>query len=93
MHLLNVKVDDDTRSLIEAAVALSGFPTRSEWMREALIAGANREIAEAQRRSVGQHARLGMRWGRGCTHPPTAIWIGIVEDVCTLCGTVVRSRL
>ena len=52
MKLLNVRVSEDLAGLIEDAVKVSGSPTRSDWCREALQAGATRELAayDAQQR-------------------------------------------
>lgn len=61
MKLLNVRVDDDLRDLIDRAVAVSDSPDRSAWAREALQAGALRELAA--------HAALQRRTRSGAGSP------------------------
>ena len=48
MKLLNVKVPQELRDLIEQAVAVSGAPNQSDWVREALEAGARVELQQHQ---------------------------------------------
>lgn len=113
MRLLNVKVPDDLRALVAKAAEVSGAPNMSAWAREALEAGATRELAEHTRstaappeddgsptqpptrpavRGVSRDSN-GRVLPSGCQHPPTARWIGVESESCTLCGAVVRSRM
>lgn len=95
---ISIRLDAETEALVDKAIEVSGAPNRSEWVRDALVAGAQAEIAEHDRRNrpavTNGSRQLGMTATPvSCTHPPTARWQGIAEEVCTLCGTVLRRRI
>lgn len=101
LRLLNVKVTEDLRTLITRATELSGMRSMSEWMREALEAGARQEIAGHERqvqqrltqaRSLGVvHTTLGMSPPTlDCTHPTPARQRTVEAEVCGICGSVTR---
>lgn len=52
MKMLNMKVPQSLRDLIDRAVKVSGAASMSEWAREALQAGATQEL-EAHKRATG----------------------------------------
>lgn len=92
---LNVRLPEDLEQLIARAVLASG-QTRAVWVREALEAGATREIeAEQERRQTqqrGARRRLGGRYvirSGTCLHPVTARQPTIAGQVCMSCGQVV----
>jgi hypothetical protein len=71
---------------------------RDAWVREALEAQVNQEMARA-RRKVEENAvatpqpgrRLGFRaLPGGCIHPPTARSTTLEAEYCILCGHVTR---
>lgn len=104
LRLLNVKVSDDLRALVVQATELSGLRSMSEWMREALEAGARQEIAGHERAGDQQKTRaqagrpsgrsLGMQVGHvRCTHPSTAREQTVEAEVCSLCSAVVRWKI
>ena len=95
-----MRVDQELRDLIEAAVAASERETLSEWARDALEAGARAELAEHLRLVNAPPAAkgsLGFAGGgiqpSGCQHPPQARWVGVAEISCMLCGQTVRRTL
>lgn len=103
MRLLNLKVPDDLRTLIERAAEVSDLPDMSKWAREALEAGARAEIAAHERRELGgsnhpprpsteAHDDAPASRSR-CTHPPTARVQKVTMEVCGLCGTMTRWKL
>lgn len=53
-QMLNVRVDEWLALLVEEAVELSSCKSMSDWVREAVEAGARREIAAANARKNGQ---------------------------------------
>lgn len=104
LRLLNVKVTEELRSLITTATELSGMRSMSEWMREALEAGARQEIAGHQRQASQRLTtaalngtatrRLGMSVGpAGCSHPLPAREQTVEAEVCGLCGAVTRWKV
>lgn len=96
MRLLNLRVDDELRALIEAAVQVSDAKDLSKWARDALEAGARKELAEAVRSLAPVPVRrLGIRgavliYPSGCQHPPQAQYHGVTNVTCLLCGVEVR---
>lgn len=98
MRLLNLRVDENLRTLITLAVCASGRTSMSEWARDALEAGARRELAEQERVTPSPQQALGM-FGNvlihpsGCQHPPQAQYTGVTAVTCLLCGAEVRRTL
>lgn len=103
MRLLNLKVPDDLRALIERAAEVSEMPDMSKWAREALEAGARAEIAAHERReSVGpnhppspstdDHDAAPASRSR-CTHPTPARMQQVTMEVCGLCGVMTRWKM
>ena len=103
MRLLNLKVPDDLRALIEKAAEVSEMPDMSKWAREALEAGARAEIAAHERReSVGpNHPPSPRTEAHGavpvarssCIHPLPAREQKVTMEVCGLCGAMTRWKL
>ena len=104
LRMLNVKVTDDLRALITRATELSGMRSMSEWMREALEAGARQEIAGHERLNGQQMTTalvsdvatrsLGMEGPYvQCVHPTTARRQTVEAEICSLCGTVMRWKV
>lgn len=93
-EMLNVRVGEWLMSLIDEAAEAAGAQDRSAWVREALEAGARKEIAHRDRppqrpRRIGGGfvATTGV-----CTHPPTAREQTLRAEVCGLCGAVTKRR-
>lgn len=94
-EMLNVRVEQWLDALIERATRLSGAKSKSQWAREALEAGARREISAAESRMLMQQQPLGggfLRSRKKCVHPPTARVDHIRCESCALCGTVTRVK-
>lgn len=94
-EMLNVRVDRWLDVLISKAAFLSGAASKSEWAREALEAGARREIAAHEPSRPVQSQRLGggfVRNRRQCQHPPTARVDHLRAESCGLCGEVTRVK-
>lgn len=97
-RMVNMKVDDELYGLIERARKASGM-SRSDWMREALEAGAHRDL-RATGRSVEGGPTLttvgGRQLGRThvesekCLHPLPARHPMPGQIVCGVCEAVVR---
>lgn len=90
MVLFNVKIPPDLAEMIDHATRLSGSRTRSDWAREALEAGARREIAAEEERRV----RMQTGHGRGggfvvvagkCVHPLPARRKTMTGSYCAVC--------
>lgn len=93
MKVFNVRVTEELMDLVDRAVRKSDM-NQSEWVREALEAGARTELARTRRRVPEPRSRPGGGWvpviGR-CVHPLPARRRRIGEVYCSLCGTVVRK--
>lgn len=96
--MLNIRVDEWLDDLIGKAAGLAGAASKSEWAREALEAGARRELAAADARR--QEILAGARLGGGfvprsgvCRHPTTARTDTLLAEVCALCGAVTRVKM
>lgn len=108
MRLLNLRVPDALADLIERAAKAAADPgqepNRSAWCREALEAGARRELRAAA--SAGQDSAVstagvrapgsagasgtGLLQPSGCQHPPPARRVNAEAEFCSLCKTVTR---
>lgn len=100
MRVLNVKVPDELRDQCEAAAKLAGSPSLSQWLREALEAGATAEMAAAARadrakvvESLGISGTQGRISSSGCVHPTPAHRSTPEAVVCGLCQAVVKWLL
>ena len=96
MRLLNLRIDDDLRDLVVRAAFVSTFPDLSSWAREALEAGAYRELEAAKRAKEARDAprKLGLhRPFNQCVHPLPARREELEAQVCGLCGVVTRWKM
>lgn len=103
---LNLKASPELRDLVERAARAAGARNKSDWMRQALEAGARAELAAEERRAreamkprkpVQTIARgfvevQGVRRPSGCQHPSTARVDTPEAESCGLCGVVTRWK-
>ena len=96
-RLFNVKLPPDLWDLVERAAAASGLGSKSAWAREALEAGARKELAAYGRRVTrGLGSTLGGGYqapAGGCAHPVTARRQGPTVVTCSICRAVVRYKV
>jgi hypothetical protein len=96
---VNFRAPKSLRGLIDDAVSVSGMG-RSDWLREAIEAGALREITEASRQeqemvTLGRvdEVTFGKQVPRECEHPRKQRWIGVRTTTCLQCGTSFMRRV
>lgn len=97
MQVFNVRVTPELLALVKAAVEASGLD-QSEWVRDALEAGARSELSDAERRKAA--TARGGRLGGGfvtqtgtCVHPLTARKRTRMTVYCGVCSQVLRRTV
>lgn len=94
-EMLNVRCDGWLMDLINEATTAAGAKDRSTWAREALEAGARRELAARTEREPRKR-RLGggfIPTSGVCSHPLTARQDTLRAVICGLCGKQTRSKI